>query len=66
MSIAAAASSYNYREVVSTENAPGAVGPYSQGIKTSGLIFVSGQVGLIPGVSHCQHVCVTSLMDSLS
>ena len=39
------------REVVSTDRAPGAVGPYSQAIKAAGpMVFVSGQVGLIPGV----------------
>lgn len=36
------------REVISTEHAPAAVGPYSQAIKTDGLLFVSGQLGLIP------------------
>lgn len=37
------------REVIRTENAPGAVGPYSQGIKANGLVFTAGQVPLIPG-----------------
>jgi 2-iminobutanoate/2-iminopropanoate deaminase len=36
------------KNVVSTSNAPGAVGPYSQGIKTESMIFSAGQVGLIP------------------
>jgi enamine deaminase RidA (YjgF/YER057c/UK114 family) len=39
------------REVVSTENAPGAVGPYSQAIKAGGFVYISGQVPLVPGVS---------------
>lgn len=38
------------REVISTENAPGAVGPYSQAIKANGMVYVSGQVALVPGV----------------
>jgi 2-iminobutanoate/2-iminopropanoate deaminase len=37
------------RQVVRTENAPGAVGPYSQGIIANGFIFTAGQTGLIPG-----------------
>ncbi|WPT11831.1 Reactive Intermediate Deaminase A [Picochlorum sp. SENEW3] len=37
------------REVISTENAPGAVGPYSQAIKANGMVYVSGQVALVPG-----------------
>ncbi len=36
------------REVVSTENAPGAIGPYSQAIKAAGLIFCSGQIPIDP------------------
>ncbi|MBN2305894.1 MAG: hypothetical protein JXQ72_15530 [Anaerolineae bacterium] len=37
------------REVITTPNAPAAVGPYSQAIKAGGLVFVSGQLGLVPG-----------------
>lgn len=36
------------RRAVSTSAAPGAVGPYSQGIATHDLVFCSGQVGLDP------------------
>jgi len=36
------------RTTIHTEHAPAAVGPYSQAIKTDGLIFVSGQLGLDP------------------
>jgi 2-iminobutanoate/2-iminopropanoate deaminase len=36
------------REAVATSRAPAAVGPYSQAIKTDGLIFASGQLGLEP------------------
>ncbi len=36
------------REVVSTKNAPQAVGPYSQAIKANGFIFVAGQVAIDP------------------
>ncbi len=32
------------REIVSTSKAPGAIGPYSQGIKAGGFIFTSGQL----------------------
>jgi len=33
---------------VSTGGAPGAIGPYSQGIDTGALVFVAGQVGIDP------------------
>lgn len=36
------------KNVISTSNSPGAIGPYSQGINTGNLIFVSGQIPLNP------------------
>eukprot|EP00244_Chara_vulgaris_P010714 TRINITY_DN5010_c0_g2_i1.p1 TRINITY_DN5010_c0_g2~~TRINITY_DN5010_c0_g2_i1.p1 ORF type:complete len:258 (+),score=51.87 TRINITY_DN5010_c0_g2_i1:258-1031(+) len=36
------------REVVSTPNAPAALGPYSQAIKANGMLYVSGCLGLDP------------------
>lgn len=36
------------KEVISTTNAPGAIGPYSQAIKKGNLIFVSGQLPVNP------------------
>ena len=38
------------KEVISTSNAPGAVGPYSQGIKIGNLFFISGQTPIDPAV----------------
>ena len=32
------------KEIISTENAPGAIGPYSQAVKTNGMVFCSGQI----------------------
>lgn len=32
------------KEVISIKKAPGAIGPYSQGIVAGGLVFVSGQL----------------------
>jgi 2-iminobutanoate/2-iminopropanoate deaminase len=39
------------RKVISTERAPAAIGPYSQGIRAGGLLFVSGQIPLDPKTS---------------
>jgi 2-iminobutanoate/2-iminopropanoate deaminase len=36
------------REIIATEKAPKAVGPYSQAIKLANLLFVSGQISLDP------------------
>jgi len=39
------------RQVVSTKNAPAAIGPYSQAIAAGGLVFCSGQVALDPATA---------------
>ena len=36
------------KEIVTTENAPGAIGPYSQAIKAGGMVFCSGQIPIDP------------------
>ena len=36
------------KEIISTTNAPAAIGPYSQAVKAGNLLFVSGQVPLDP------------------
>lgn len=36
------------REIISTEKAPGAIGPYSQAIKTGGMVYCSGQIPIDP------------------
>ena len=35
-------------KVIYTKNAPDAIGPYSQGIVTGGLLFTSGQIAINP------------------
>jgi 2-iminobutanoate/2-iminopropanoate deaminase len=36
------------REIISTKDAPQAIGPYSQAVKANGLIFTSGQIAIDP------------------
>jgi len=36
------------KEVISTDKAPKAIGPYSQAIKANGFIFTAGQIALDP------------------
>ena len=38
-------------EIISTEQAPKALGPYSQAIKAGGFIFCSGQIPIDPAVN---------------
>ncbi len=35
------------KKIISTENAPQAIGPYSQAVETNGTLYISGQVPLI-------------------
>jgi 2-iminobutanoate/2-iminopropanoate deaminase len=36
------------REIISTPNAPAAVGPYSQAVRVGNFIYTAGQIALIP------------------
>lgn len=39
----------NNKSVISTPNAPSAIGPYSQAIRAGNMLFVSGQIPIDPG-----------------
>jgi 2-iminobutanoate/2-iminopropanoate deaminase len=41
-------------EKVYTKNAPDAIGPYSQAIKTGNLLFTSGQIAIVPETSQVE------------
>ena len=36
------------RQMIQTQGAPAAIGPYSQAVMTGGMLFTSGQLGLDP------------------
>jgi 2-iminobutanoate/2-iminopropanoate deaminase len=36
------------KEIIATDKAPQAIGPYSQGVKAGGMLFFSGQIPLDP------------------
>ncbi len=36
------------KEIIATENAPGAIGAYSQAVKAGNTVYVSGQIPLVP------------------
>ena len=40
------------REIISTKDAPQAIGPYSQAIKANGFVFTSGQIAIDPATQH--------------
>ena len=37
------------RQILATDKAPAAVGPYSQGVRVGDLVFTAGQLGIVPG-----------------
>ena len=42
------------RQIIATDKAPGAIGPYSQAIKTDSLVFTSGQIPIDPKTSNIE------------
>ena len=40
------------KEIISTTNAPQALGPYSQAVKTNNLMFISGQIPMDPSTGN--------------
>ena len=45
-------------ETIATENAPKALGPYSQALKTGGFIFTSGQIPINPATDSIEAVTI--------
>ena len=39
------------KQIVATDKAPGAVGPYSQGVQVGDFVYTAGQLGLVPGTT---------------
>lgn len=42
------------RRTISTEAAPGAIGPYSQAVEANGIVFTAGQVGTDPATGELE------------
>lgn len=36
------------KQIINTSNAPAPIGPYNQSVKTGNLLFMSGQIALVP------------------
>lgn len=36
------------KRIIATDNAPGAIGPYSQAVEANGMLFISGQLPIDP------------------
>lgn len=40
------------KQIFNTENAPAPIGPYNQAVMVGNLLFISGQIPLVPGTSN--------------
>ena len=47
------------KTIVNTKGAPEPIGPYSQAVKAGGLLFLSGQIALVPGTSELKNDNIT-------
>lgn len=39
------------KKIINTANAPAPIGPYNQAVLSGNMLFISGQIALIPGTS---------------
>ncbi|MFS8083167.1 MAG: Rid family detoxifying hydrolase [Ginsengibacter sp.] len=57
------------KQIIKTDKAPSPIGPYNQAISANGLLFISGQVALIPGSNEMRMDNITTeteqVMDNL-
>ena len=42
------------KTIIQTNQAPGAIGPYSQAVKVNGMLFTSGQIAINPQTSELE------------
>lgn len=42
------------KTIINTESAPAPIGPYSQAVKVNGMLFVSGQIPIIPATGELE------------
>ena len=49
------------KKVISTTNAPAAIGPYSQAIEVNGMVFASGQIPVDPTTGEVAGVNLTDI-----
>lgn len=47
------------KDIIQTIHAPAPIGPYNQAVKTGNLLFVSGQVALVPGTNDFANADIT-------
>ena len=53
------------KRIISTTNAPAAIGPYSQAVEANGTLFVSGQIPINPAVGKIDATDITSQTEQV-
>lgn len=48
------------KKIINTSSAPAPIGPYSQAVETNGMLYVSGQIPIIPETGE---LCSSSIED---
>ena len=52
-------------KIVNTENAPGAIGPYSQAIISGGFVFTSGQIPIDPATGNVEAATIEAQTEQV-
>ena len=47
------------KKIINTPNAPAPIGPYNQAVMTGDMLFISGQVALVPGTGELANADLT-------
>ena len=53
------------KKVISTTNAPAAIGPYSQAIEVNGMVFASGQIPVNPATGEITGVDIATQAEQV-
>ena len=53
------------KKIISTINAPAAIGPYSQAVEANGFLFISGQVPINPATGKVEETTITGQAEQV-
>ena len=53
------------KRIINTQNAPAAIGPYSQAVEANGTLYISGQIPINPSVGKIEAVDITSQTEQV-
>ena len=48
------------KKIINTNNAPAPIGPYNQAVLAGNLLFISGQIALIPGTTELNNADIAT------